>query len=168
MGFFEKLGRGLAKTRDAIFGSIGEMEKADRIDEDTYEELLEQLVLADTGLATAEKLVEQLRERVKREKLRTGAEALGALKELLVETLTPERPFDPQGKPAVILVIGVNGVARPPRSASWPTSMPRRASGCFLRRGTPSGRRRRSSCRSGPTAPGSRWSATRRARILRR
>ena len=52
MGFFEKLGRGLAKTRDAIFGSIGEMEKADRIDEDTYEELLEQLVLADTGLAT--------------------------------------------------------------------------------------------------------------------
>lgn len=112
MGFFEKLGRGLAKTRDAIFGSIGEMEKADRIDEDTYEELLEQLVLADTGLATAEKLVEQLRERVKREKLRTGAEALRALKELLVETLTPERPFDPQGKPAVILVIGVNGVGK--------------------------------------------------------
>ena len=42
MGFFEKLGRGLAKTRQAIFGSIGELENADRITDDTYEELLEQ------------------------------------------------------------------------------------------------------------------------------
>ena len=66
MGFFEKLGRGLAKTRDAIFGSIGELENADRIDEDTYEELLEQLILADTGAEVAEGLVEQLRARVKR------------------------------------------------------------------------------------------------------
>ena len=112
MGFFEKLGRGLAKTRDAIFGSIGELENADRIDEDTYEELLEQLILADTGAEVAEGLVEQLRARVKRDRLKTGAEALTALKELLVEMLTAERPFEPQGKPAVILVIGVNGVGK--------------------------------------------------------
>ena len=98
MGFFEKLGRGLAKTRDAIFGSIGELENADRIDEETYEELLEQLILADTGAQVAEELVDQLRERVKRDRLKTGAEALAALKELLVEMLTAERPFDPQGK----------------------------------------------------------------------
>ena len=112
MGFFEKLGRGLAKTRDAIFGSIGELENADRIDEDTYEELLEQLILADTGAEVAEGLVEQLRARVKRDRLKTGAEALTARKELLVEMLTAERPFEPQGKPAVILVIGVNGVGK--------------------------------------------------------
>ena len=112
MGFFEKLGRGLAKTRDAIFGSIGELENADRIDEDTYEELLEQLILADTGAEVAEGLVEQLRARVKRDRLKTGAEALTALKELLAEMLTAERPFEPQGKPAVILVIGVNGVGK--------------------------------------------------------
>ena len=112
MGFFEKLGRGLAKTRDAIFGSIGELENADRIDEETYEELLEQLILAHTGAQVAEELVDQLRERVKRDRLKTGAEALAALKELLVEMLTAERPFDPQGKPAVILVIGVNGVGK--------------------------------------------------------
>ena len=112
MGFFEKLGRGLAKTRDAIFGSIGELENADRIDEDTYEELLAQLILADTGAEVAEGLVEQLRARVKRDRLKTGAEALTALKELLVEMLTAERPFEPQGKPAVILVIGVNGVGK--------------------------------------------------------
>ena len=71
MGFFEKLGRGLAKTRQAIFGSIGELENADRITEDTYEELLEQLILADVGLEVAEQLVDQLRERVKKEKLHT-------------------------------------------------------------------------------------------------
>ncbi len=112
MGFFEKLGRGLAKTRQAIFGSIGELENADRITEDTYEELLEQLILADVGLEVAEQLVDQLRERVKKEKLHTGAEALAALKELLVAMLEADHPFDPQGKPAVILVIGVNGVGK--------------------------------------------------------
>ncbi len=78
MGFFEKLGRGLAKTRDAIFGSIGELENADRIDEDTYEELLEQLILADTGAEVAEGLVEQLRARVKRDRKDRGRGADGA------------------------------------------------------------------------------------------
>ena len=112
MGFFEKLGQGLAKTRNAIFGSIGEMENADRIDDDTYEELTEQLVLADTGLDVAESLVAELKARVRRDHLKTGAEALNALKSLLVERLTADRPFVLEGKPAVLLVIGVNGVGK--------------------------------------------------------
>jgi len=112
LGFFEKLGQGLAKTRNAIFGSIGEMENADRIDDDTYEELTEQLVLADTGLDVAESLVAELKARVRRDHLKTGAEALNALKSLLVERLTADRPFVLEGKPAVLLVIGVNGVGK--------------------------------------------------------
>ena len=112
MGFFEKLSAGLAKTRNAIFGNIGEMENADRIDDEMYEELLEQLVLADTGIEVAEALVAQLKAEVKKNRLKTGAEALEALKGLITEMMTPETPFAPAGKPAVILVIGVNGVGK--------------------------------------------------------
>ncbi|MDD3203729.1 MAG: signal recognition particle-docking protein FtsY [Pygmaiobacter massiliensis] len=112
MGFFEKLSAGLAKTRNAIFGNIGEMENADRIDDEMYEELLEQLVLADTGIDVAEELVDKLKAEVKKNRLRTGAEALEALKGLITEMMTPETPFAPAGKPAVILVIGVNGVGK--------------------------------------------------------
>lgn len=112
MGFFEKLSAGLAKTRNAIFGNIGEMENADRIDDEMYEELLEQLVLADTGIEVAEALVAQLKAEVKKDRLKTGAEALEALKGLITEMMTPETPFAPAGKPAVILVIGVNGVGK--------------------------------------------------------
>ena len=113
MGFFEKLGQGLSRTRDAIFGTMGdELAQAERITDDTYDELVEQLVLADTGLDVAEDLVAKLKERVKAEHLKTGSEALGALKAILVDTLSAEGPFEPQGKPAVILVIGVNGVGK--------------------------------------------------------
>ncbi|WP_102050448.1 signal recognition particle-docking protein FtsY [Pygmaiobacter massiliensis] len=112
MGFFEKLSAGLAKTRNAIFGNIGEMENADRIDDEMYEELLEQLVLADTGIDVAEELVDKLKAEVKKNRLKTGAEALEALKGLITEMMTPETPFAPAGKPAVILVIGVNGVGK--------------------------------------------------------
>ena len=113
MGFFEKLGQGLARTRDAIFGTMGdELAQAERITDDTYDELVEQLVLADTGLDVAEDLVAKLKERVKAEHLKTGGEALAALKAILVDTLSAEGPFEPQGKPAVILVIGVNGVGK--------------------------------------------------------
>ena len=113
MGFFEKLGQGLSRTRDAIFGTMGdELAQAERITDDTYDELVEQLVLADTGLDVAEDLVAKLKERVKAEHLKTGSEALDALKAILVDTLSAEGPFAPQGKPAVILVIGVNGVGK--------------------------------------------------------
>ncbi len=100
MGFFEKLGQGLARTRQAVFGAIGQLEEADRITEETYEELEEQLILADVGPAVAASLVQQLRVRVRAEHLATGAEALAALKGLLVELLQPQAPFEPAGRGA--------------------------------------------------------------------
>lgn len=112
MGFFEKLGAGLKKTRDSIFGSISQMVNAGEITPELYEDLEEQLILADTGADVAMELVEQLKTVVRDRRLKTGDEALDALKEILREMLRPETEMDISGKPTVILVIGVNGVGK--------------------------------------------------------
>ena len=62
MGFFEKLGFGLKKTRKASFESIAELMDSPKITEELYEELTERLILADTGADVAEELVDELRE----------------------------------------------------------------------------------------------------------
>lgn len=112
MGFFDKLGEGLKKTRDSIFGTIGEMMRASSITEDMYDELEEQLILADTGVDTALDLVDTLRAQVKRAHLKTGEEALAALKVIVRTRLAAEDDMNMSGHPAVILVIGVNGVGK--------------------------------------------------------
>ena len=112
MGFFEKLGEGLRKTRNAVFGTISQMLDAGEITPELYEDLEEQLILADTGADVAMDLVEELRLRVRDNRLKTGAEAMDALKDILREKLTPDTEFDTSGHPTVILVIGVNGVGK--------------------------------------------------------
>ncbi len=112
MGFLEKLGQGLKKTRDSIFGSIGQMLNSGEITPELYEDLEEQLILADTGADVAAMLVEKLKARVREQRLKTGDEALAALKDVLREMLRPETDFEINGKPQVILVIGVNGVGK--------------------------------------------------------
>ncbi|MDD3429249.1 MAG: signal recognition particle-docking protein FtsY [Oscillospiraceae bacterium] len=112
MGFFEKLGEGLKKTRDGIFGGIMDMVNAGEINDELYEDLEEQLILADTGADVAVKLVEELRNAVKKQHLKTGTEALQALKIIVADRLKAEQTFNLNGKPAVILVIGVNGVGK--------------------------------------------------------
>jgi fused signal recognition particle receptor len=112
MSFFEKLGAGLKKTRDTVFGTISQMVNAGEIGDELYENLEEQLILADTGADVAAGLVEQLRERVLLQRLKTGVEALQILKDILCEMLTPDSEMRLEGKPAVILVIGVNGVGK--------------------------------------------------------
>jgi fused signal recognition particle receptor len=112
MGFFEKLGAGLKKTRDSIFGTIGDLVNGGEITDEMYDDLEEQLILADTGADVAVELVEQLRKKVRSEHLRTGAQALDALKEILRDMLAADQEMDMSGHPAVILVIGVNGVGK--------------------------------------------------------
>lgn len=112
MGFFEKLGEGLKKTRDSIFGSISQMVNAGEITPELYEDLEEQLILADTGADVAADLVEQLKEVVLLRRLKTGADALDALKEIIRGMLQPDAELDISGKPTVILIIGVNGVGK--------------------------------------------------------
>lgn len=112
MGFFEKLGAGLKKTRDNIFGSISQMIDAGEITPELYEDLEEQLILADVGSDVTDDLVVQLKEAVKVNYLKTGSDALDALKGIVVEQMTPETEMNLDGHPTVILVIGVNGVGK--------------------------------------------------------
>ncbi len=112
MGFFDKLGDSLKKTRDNIFGSLSEMIKASEITDDLYEELEEQLIMADTGADIAVKLVDELYTYVNENKLKTGEDALKALKQIIKNNLAANKPMQLVSKPAVILVIGVNGVGK--------------------------------------------------------
>ena len=112
MGFFEKLGEGLRKTRDSIFGSIAGLVNAGEITDELYDDLEEQLILADTGADVAMRLVEELRQEVPRKHLKTGADALEALKGIIREMLRADGEMQLSGRPAVVLVIGVNGVGK--------------------------------------------------------
>lgn len=106
MGFFEKLGEGLRKTRDSIFGSIAGLVNAGEITDELYDDLEEQLILADTGADVAMRLVEELRQEVRRKHLKTGADALEALKGIIREMLRADGEMQLSGRPAVVLVIG--------------------------------------------------------------
>ena len=115
MGFFsrrEKLDEGLAKTRKGFFAGILEMMNAGSIDDSLYEDLEEQLILADAGADEAARLVESLRRKVRDERIKTAADALTALKQIMEEELAADSGMDLSGHPAVILVIGVNGVGK--------------------------------------------------------
>ena len=115
MGLFgnkDKVKDGLQKTRTGFWGSILNTFTGSQIDDDLYDELEEQLILADVGADVAVSLVDSLRKRVLANHLRTGEQARDALKDIIREELTPQFLMDLSGKPAVILVIGVNGVGK--------------------------------------------------------
>ena len=83
------------------------------VDEDFFEELEESLILSDMGMDTTMEAVETLRERVKERKIKEPEEVKACLREILVEMLdVGETTLDLSGKPAVILMIGVNGVGK--------------------------------------------------------
>ena len=114
MGFFDKIKQGLTKTRDAISNTIGGVFSGfSEIDDDFYDELEECLILADLGVDTSLKAVESLRKAVKEQHLKTTEEAKIALKEILVQMLSVgDTRLQIEKKPAVVLVIGVNGVGK--------------------------------------------------------
>lgn len=112
MGFFDKLGLGLKKTRDNIFSQLNNMINAGEINDEMYEDLEEQLILADTGADVAMGLVADLKRQVKADHLKTGEDALNALKIIIENRLSAEDDMKMTGMPAVILVIGVNGVGK--------------------------------------------------------
>ena len=114
MGFFDKIKAGLTKTRQALDNTLGSVFTGfGELDDDFYDELEECLILADLGVETAVKATDLLRKRVREQHLKTAEDARIALKEILVEMLdvgSTELPLST--KPAVILVIGVNGVGK--------------------------------------------------------
>ena len=108
----QKVKRGLEKTRTGFFQSIVNTLTNAQIDDDLYDQLEEQLILADVVPACAVRLVDELRDEVQEKHLKTGQEALDALRGIICQELTPRYPMELDGKPAVILVIGVNGVGK--------------------------------------------------------
>ena len=114
MGFFDKIKAGLTKTRDALSNTLGSVFSGfSEIDDDFYDELEESLILADLGVETATKATDRLRKTIREQHLKTTEEAREALKAILVDMLNVgETELNLQSKPAVILVIGVNGVGK--------------------------------------------------------
>ena len=114
MGFFDKIKAGLAKTRDALAGTLGGVFTGfSQIDDDFYDELEESLILADLGVDTATRATERLRKEIRQQHLKTPEEAKTALKDILVEMLTVgQTELNLSTQPSVILVIGVNGVGK--------------------------------------------------------
>ncbi|NCC66889.1 MAG: signal recognition particle-docking protein FtsY [Clostridia bacterium] len=114
MGFFEKIKKGLSKTRDNMSIKMNNMFAAfSGENDDFYDELEETLILADTGVETAADSIEKLRELVKKRGLRGGEEVKSAFSEVMAELLdVGDRQLHMDSKPCVILMVGVNGVGK--------------------------------------------------------
>lgn len=113
MSFFEKLKKGLAKTKNALFKPFSDLFRSLRkIDEDLMEELEEILICADVGASTTELILDKLREEIKEKKLKDSDEVKGALKQIMLEMIGEGGTINYGEGITVILVIGVNGVGK--------------------------------------------------------
>ena len=107
-----KLDNGLRRTKGGFFNAIAKAFSNSQIEDDFYEDLLDNLVMADVGYETAQYLTDELESRVKKQKVKTGDEALELMKEIITELLQRDNQMDFSKKPTVVLVIGVNGVGK--------------------------------------------------------
>lgn len=113
MSFFDKLKRGLQKTKNAIFKPFADLFKTLRkVDEDLMEELEEILICADVGATTTEMILDRLRAEIKENKIKDTEDVKNTLKTIMKEMIGEggEIPFN--DKMTVILIIGVNGVGK--------------------------------------------------------
>ncbi|OAN16948.1 signal recognition particle-docking protein FtsY [Photobacterium jeanii] len=114
-GFFARLMRGLKKTKLNFGSGFFDLFSGKKIDDELYEELEEQLLIADVGMDTTVKIIENLTERASRKDLKDGEALYGQLREELSDMLAKvEQPLviDGSKKPFVILMVGVNGVGK--------------------------------------------------------
>ncbi|MDP3483079.1 MAG: signal recognition particle-docking protein FtsY [Sulfuricella sp.] len=114
LGWAARLKQGLTKTRDNLNRQLTGLFGGGKIDEELYEELETVLLSADVGVAATQYLLDDLRSRVKRDKLEDAAQLKQALRDGLQNLLTPlEAPLDLSGhKPYVIMMTGVNGAGK--------------------------------------------------------
>ena len=106
--WFSRLKEGLGKTN----GWFSILFNKDGINDAFYEELEEAMILADMGMETSERLLDDLRARVKADKLIERADAKNALAGLIADAVRVDSPFAADEGPAVILIVGVNGVGK--------------------------------------------------------
>ena len=114
MGFFDKIKSGLSKTRAAMSNTVGSVFSGfSSLDDEFYDELEENLILADLGVDTAVKAVERLRQTVRERRIKEPEGAREALREVLCDMLdVGPTSLELSTKPSVVLVIGVNGVGK--------------------------------------------------------
>ncbi|WP_313667048.1 signal recognition particle-docking protein FtsY [Atlantibacter sp.] len=113
-GFFARLKRSLIKTKENLGSGFISLFRGKKIDDDLFEELEEQLLIADVGVETTRKIIASLTEGASRKQLRDAEALYGLLKEEMGEILAKvDEPLNVEGKtPFVILMVGVNGVGK--------------------------------------------------------
>ena len=116
--FFSSLAAKLSRTKESIGSGIADLFVGRSIDDELYEDLETQLLVADVGMDTTQNIIEHLTQSTKRSTLKNGEALLGELKAYMGELLTnieaPLIPVVPEGQkgPFVILMVGVNGVGK--------------------------------------------------------
>lgn len=111
MGIFSKIKNALKKTREGLSNALGNLFSKNKIGDEFYEELEEILIGADISVTTAEEVVDELRAEVKKEKLKDKEFVTDILKDVLEEKLTQADELEIE-YPAVIMLVGVNGVGK--------------------------------------------------------
>ena len=111
MGFFTKIFGGMKKTKHALDEKCDGVFDNVKIDESFFEEMEYILLSSDIGAPTTERILDELRQKVKKQKLKYTLECRDALKEILVDILDENEPEE-YGFPLVVMVIGVNGVGK--------------------------------------------------------
>ncbi len=123
--FLEKMKQAVTRTRENLSERIDEvMAFTKEIDQNTLDDLEAILISADIGTATTEEILGKLREKADRKQIKDGTQLKQLIKEQILDILksTPPRGGKPfKGEPEIVMVVGVNGRARPPPSASWRT-----------------------------------------------
>ena len=114
MGFFDKLKKGMNKTKNSFDEKIKNIfHSLKKIDEDFLEELEEILIMSDIGIETSVKIIQNLRQRLKQEKIQEEEQVKQILREEMEKILTvTDVNLHLETKPSVILVVGVNGVGK--------------------------------------------------------
>lgn len=114
MSFFEKLKQGLSKTKSSFNEKLNNVfSNFRKVDEELLEELEEALIMSDVGVETSTKIINNLRERVKKEKIENEEDVKKALKDEIKKILDEvDNSLNLDTKPSVILVVGVNGVGK--------------------------------------------------------
>jgi len=112
MGFFDRLREGLSKTKKNFTEKVESLLKSfKQVDDELFEELEEILVLSDVGVKTSQKIIENLKERVKKEKISDSQAIKEILKEEMLNIIDLENKLNEE-YPLIILMVGVNGVGK--------------------------------------------------------
>lgn len=114
MGFFDKLKKGLGKTKSSFDEKINNAFSVFRkVDEELLEELEEILIMSDIGMETSVGIISKLRDRIKKQNIKDAEEVKQALREEMMEILdSVDNSLKLETTPSVILVVGVNGVRK--------------------------------------------------------